>query len=127
MKTQLQNRCSVGVLKSCRSKVAYVYLYTIILFLLYFVELMYTPFAPAYMFKVIQDKSQLQSVRYYRMERILFVFEFFWATRGNITRCLHELGLLCMHCQHYCLTRQRKYFCGKGAEHSLSPLYSCSS
>lgn len=94
MKTKLQNRCSVGVLKSCRSKVAYFYLNTIILFLLYFVESTYTLFPPAYMFKVIQDKSRLQSVRYYRMERILFVFEFSWATRGNITHSLHELGLL---------------------------------
>lgn len=125
MKTKLQNRCSVGVLKSCRSKAAY--LHTIILFLLYFVELTYALFPPAYMFKVIQDKSQLQSVRYNKMERVLFVFELSWATRGNITHCLYELGLLCMRCQHYCLTRQRKCFCGKEAEHSLSPLYSCSS
>lgn len=80
MKTKLQNRCSVGVLKCCHSKVAYFYLHTIILFLLYFVESTYTLFPPAYMFKVIQDKSQLQSVRYYRMERTLFVFEFSWAT-----------------------------------------------
>lgn len=89
--------------------------------MLYFVESTYTLLPPAYMFRVIQDKSPLQSVKCYRMERTLFVFESSWATRGNLTHCLHELGLLCMRCQHCCLTRQRKCFLGKEAEHGLSP------